>query len=252
MRGVQARVNQAYASRRQTLYEKESTLALDLAKADAMRRLAIRAKLQTLALDGRTRRGLQAQLAAIQAREDAIVARRRQADRAVLAAYLPPLEARAASDIRRMRTNLQNRTAANLAARERVLAAQNAPAPALNLGAVAQRGNDAGNMRGRLDALLHAQPADPDAFLAAKSDLSAQFGSVAGADNAATRSTWRQIAALEAERSNLYREIVSQIMRDAESLARARGLGRVYAAHAPAGSVDITAAVRSDFVALAK
>lgn len=220
VRSVHARVQQAYASREQQLYEKESTLALNLAKDDVSKRLTIRAKLQTLRLNGERRRGLQAQLDAIQHREDAIVAQQHKRDQATLAAFLPPLQARADADIARMRVDLQSRTAANLAERRRVLHAQTARKMRLTFGAPARVAAGEPDMGSRLDALLHAQPADPNAFLKARDDLAADFSDVRHADDAATRSTWRQIAQLETARAQLYAEIVSQIRADAERVGR--------------------------------
>lgn len=220
VRSIHARVQQAYASREQQLYEKESTLALDLAKADVGRRLTIRAKLQTLSMNSERRRALQAQLDAIQSREDAIVARQHKRDQATLAAFLPPLQARADADIARMRANLQSRTAANLAERQHVLAAQTAQRMRLSFGAPARATTGQPDMRSRLDALLRAQPADPSAFLNARGDLAGDFTNVRQADDAATRSTWRQIAQLETARAQLYSDIVSQIHADAQRVQR--------------------------------
>lgn len=251
VRAVHARAQQAYASRKQELYERESTLSLDLAKGDVNERLLLRAKLQTLALSGSARHALQAQLDAIRAHDNALVAEQRARDRARLAAFLPPLQTRANADIVRMRAELQARTAANLAGRQRVLAAQTAKAVHLNFGAPAQANAASTDMRSRLNALLHARPADPNVFIAARESLIKDFARVRSADDAATRSTKAQIAALEKDRAQLYSTIQSQIMRDARSVADARGLRTVYAANqAPPGSTDITAAVRSDFAAL--
>ena len=253
VRSVNARVRQAYASREQQFYETESTLGLNLAKADAGKRLAIRVKLQTLRLSADARRRLQAQMDAIGAREDAAVAKQHRRDQAVLAAFLPPLQARANADIARMRAQLQTRTAANLAARDRVLAAQTARRKALDLGATAQPAGSNTDMNAELDSLLAARPADPQAFLRASDDLTRQFAGVRSADDAATRSTRAQIAVLETQRAQLYADIVSQIMSEARTVARDRGLGAVYArGAAPPDSVDITRTVRSEFTALVR
>jgi hypothetical protein len=251
VRSVHARVRQAYASREQQLYEKESTLALDLAKADANKVLSIRTKLRTLALTGERRRELIAQVDAISARQDAAVAKQHKRDRAALAAFLGPLQARADADIARMHAQLQARTAANLAARERVLAAQTSQRTALDLGSSAQPVGAKTDMNAELDSLLAAPAGNPQAFLSARDDLARQFSRVRSADDDATRSTWAEIAALETQRAQLYSDIVSQIMSEARSIAKERGLGAVYARNdAPAGSIDITPAVRSEFAAL--
>lgn len=240
VRSINARVQQAYRSREQELYEKESTLALDLARADVNKRLTLRAQLQTLRLGSERRAALLAQLNAIQSREDAVVAKQRDRDRASLAAFLPPLQARAQADIARTRADLQARTAANLAERRRVLDAQTAQRMRLSFGAPAQSGAGQTDMRARLDALVRAQPADPNAFLAARSDLDRQFAGVRGADDDATRSTWAQIAQLETARAQLYSNIVSQIQRDAQRVEREHP------------GTDLTQAVRSDLTALAR
>jgi len=253
VRSVHARVQQAYTSREQQLYEKESTLGLNLAKADASKVLSIRTKLRTLALSDDRRHELRAQMGAITARQDAAVEKQRKRDQAGLTAFLGPLQARAAADIARMRAQLQARTAANLAARERVLAAQTSHRTALDLGSTAQPAGANTDMNAQLDSLLAAPAADPQAFLSARDDLAQQFDRVRGADENATRSTWAEIASLETQRAQLYSDIVSQIMSDAHATASERGLGAVYArSNAPPGSMDITQAVRSDFAALTR
>ena len=236
VRSMKMRVQQAYNSRKQQLYEKESALAVDLAKADESKRLPIETKLRTLRLDGAARKSLQAQLGTIQARENAVVDRQRRKDAAILAAFLPPLQARADADIARMRSDLQNRTAANLAERQRVLAAQTSGSMHLNLGKTVATSHAAPDMNAQLDSLTRTQPADPNAFIAARDDLSRHFASVRAADQDATRSTWAQLAALQGDRDQLYRDIVSQITRDAQRISSSRHLS------GPA----LTAAVRSD------
>lgn len=240
VRAVQARVQQAYTSRQQQLYEKESTLALDLAKADAGTRLTLRAKLQTLNLSAERLRRLQAQLAAVQRREDAIVARQRARDRATLAAFLPPLQARARADIARMRADVQSRTAATLAQRRRVLDAQTAQQMRLSFGAPAAAAPGQTDMRGRLNMLLHAQPAEPNVFTNARGDLAAEFTGVRNVDDAATRSTWKEIAQLEDARARLYNTIVAQIRADALRAQRAHP------------GANLTQAVRADLAALSR
>lgn len=239
VRSVNARVQQAYRSHEQELYEKESTLALNLAKADMTKRLTLRAKLQTLTLRDQPRHALRAQLDAIQNREDTAVERLHKQDQARLAAFLSPLQARAGADIARMRADLQARTTANLAERRRVLDAQTARQTQLNFGSPVQTAAGQTGMRTQLDRLLHARPSDPNAFVNARAELDKQFAQVAGRDEAATHSTWAQIAQLETARAQLYSDIVSQIQRD---------VNRVEREHPGA---NVTQAVQADFAALA-
>jgi hypothetical protein len=252
-RSMQARVQQAYVSRRQQLYEKESALELDLAKAHAGQRLTIRAKLQTLQLDDERRRRLDAQMQALQAHDDAIVAKQHRRDQAQLDVLLSSLQARANADIARMRSTLEQRTQANLAERQRVLAAQNAQHATLNLGQSAQPSRRANDTNAALDSLLAAQPADPQTFLRARDDLAQQFTAVRQADDTATQSTWQQLAALNQARAQLYTDIVSQVMKEAHAVANSRGLAHVYtSASSPPGTVDITGDVRTQLLALTR
>lgn len=222
VRSMHMRVQQAYNSRAQQLYEKESTLAVDLAKADEPKRLPIETKLRTLRLDSAARGRLQAQLNAIQSKENAKVAQQHRKDQAILAAFLPPLQARAGADIARMRADLQNRAAANLAARQRVLAAQTSGNMHLDLGSPASASTQPADVNAQLDNLARKQPADPNAFIAARDDLGRHFNAVRTADEDATRSTWAQIGTLQDERDQLYRDIVSQIAREARRIAAQR------------------------------
>jgi len=240
VRATRARVEQAYTSRRAELYEKESTLALELARADAGKRLPIMAKLQTLALRAPVRHALQAELDTIQKQEDARVAAQRARDRAQLSALLPALQRKAAADVARMRAELQSRTSATIAARARVLAAQNATRSTLPFGGNTNAPSAPGDMQAQLNALLRAPAADPGAFDAAKGELQAQFAGVRSADDAATQNTWAQIGTLEKAREQLYNGIVSQIERDAERLAREHP------------GADVTQLVRTDLSGLSR
>ncbi|HEY9179254.1 MAG TPA: hypothetical protein VIO32_00960, partial [Candidatus Baltobacteraceae bacterium] len=135
---------------------------------------------------------------------------------------------------------LQSRTAANLAARERVLAAQTSSGMPLNLGSPANAPARPADMRAHLDRIAASKPADPNAFTAAREDLRGHFNAVRATDEAATRSVAAQIATLQSERDQLYRDMVSQIARDAQRIAGDRHLS------GPA----LTAAVRTDLLAL--
>jgi hypothetical protein len=188
VRGVNERVNQAYQARAQQLYEKESTLKLELARRDAPQVLTIRSKLETLVLQPPQRAQLFHQLQTIVASEDARVAQLHAQDAAELRAFAGPLRAQAAQDVAAMHAQLQMRTAANLAARDRV----NAPASQLRL-------------------LAQAQPADPAAFMNAGSALQNHFAGVQNANSAAQRAMRGELSALQADRNALYNLIVSQL-----------------------------------------
>jgi hypothetical protein len=205
---MHARVQQAYDSRRQELYEKETAFAIDLQKADEGRVLPLRAQLATLTMSGQKRHALQAQLHAIQSQERSRILALHAQDRRVLAAFLPPLQSRAQADIARMREQLQTRTQANLAQRESVLQAQTSGGAPLQLGSDARGGQTPVDMRSRLAGLAAAQPAQPQAFSAARADLARELAAVQSSDAQATRETLAEIATLRAQRARLYAQIL--------------------------------------------
>jgi hypothetical protein len=211
-----------------------------LAKADANKRIPLRAKLQTLRLDSAQRARIHAQLAAIEAHEDAVVAQQQRRDRAALTAFLPPLQQRADADIARMRADLQKRTAANLAARQRVYDAQMASGSRLSFGSAPPAAASPIDMRSQLDSLLRSRPADPAAFTQAGSDLANHFAALHATDTSATRRTLQEIAILQADRKQLHNDIVSQIKRDAERVQREHP------------GTNVTQAVRADLLALTR
>jgi hypothetical protein len=83
----------------------------------------------------------------------------------------------------------------------------------------------------------------------AGADLRQTFERVARADRLSSSQTAAQIAQLKANRAALYRSMVTQIVRDAQRLARERHLTGVITSGArPAGSVDLTGALRAQLV----
>lgn len=251
VQSVTRRSQEAYDARAQELREKESALLLELARRDAPQRLSLRAKLQTLALTGERRSRLEAQLHAIQAHEDAAVASLRRVDKTVLAAYEKQVRTKADSDIAHMHSSLQARTAATLAARERVLAAQTSNASSLQLPPAAGAAN-ASEMQTAYQSLLNAPRQDTSAYAAASSDLTQHFRSLRSANDADTQSVRSQISSLQHDKSALRKKMIAQIMSQAEKVAKARGYSAVYpASSAPSGSADVTPAVASALQSLA-
>lgn len=237
-RGVHERVRQAYGARAAELREEESRLALDLAKADASKRLQLRAKLQMLVLDRSARNRLQSQLQALQSREDAALAARRKHDAAVLAAFLPPLQTRANADIANMRSQIAARTAANLAQRTQVLDAQSAAQMPLVLPSPVPPASAEATLQQSLQALRQARPADAAAYARASEVLQRDMHAVHVSDISSTADAQAEISVLRSARAQLYRAIVQQITLDAQRLAQAHP------------GMDVTPLVRADLLAL--
>lgn len=248
---VNDRTQRAYDARAQELREKEGTLLLDFSRKYASQRLTLRAQLQTLALRADQRKLLQHELAVFQKREDKAYDAMRATDARILVAYSALLRARADSDIAKMQSDLQSRTAANLAARERVLAAQTTGTGNLQLPASTTRAGSASEMQAQYDALANAQPADSGAFANARDDLATRFKQLHDTDADNTAGIRSQIGWLQHDRNAVRKRMIAQIMLEADREAKARGLA--YASdsyHAARDSVDVTSAVAADLKSL--
>jgi hypothetical protein len=231
----------AYAARAQELRERELTLAFDLARANAGKRLSLRLKLQELHLTRTARAQIASQLGALDASEQRTVAVMQRADAVVLAAYRGQLVREATAAIDAMNEQLRAKAAANFATRRGVAQVAGSSAGALTglpTQAAAFRAN-AHDVSGA--AAIRA------GFKAAGEELSPRFEGLASVGATSAHATESEIRRLEATRAALYSAIVAEIARDAESAARKRNLAGVrLTGKAPASSVDLTAAVRRE------
>jgi hypothetical protein len=223
-RSLDESTTRALAAREQQLYEKELTYAFDLARANALARLRLRIKLDELHPEPTTRKQLETELAALNARESQAVATMRRNDAAILADYRVQLERDAARANSEMAAQLQAKAAANLALRRKVLYGEVIPSE-LTGGAAPDAGATAvaGELRG------------------AGSSISKQFATLAESARQSQRQTSAEIRALEQKRYALRQAIVAQILRQARALVQARHLaGLVASGPRPAASVDLT------------
>ena len=219
VRSVQNRVQQAYYGRAAEMRERESALALDLARRNAGERLMLRARLQTLYLRPEVRHEMQARLAALQSKEDRAVGSQRGIDQGILNAYRAQLLAQANADIAKMAMQLQQRTAANLAARRDVYVAQTAGAQGLQFPAARKNPPPGPDLRSQIAALRVSRRdefrANADAALAAyqtaRSDISARFVALREQDSASVKLVYDQIAQLERDRKALYAQLVAAV-----------------------------------------
>ena len=205
-----ARVQSGLAARAQELREKESTLAFDLERRDAGKRLLLELKLQDLHLDRSTRASLRATLARLNSREGAAVAAMKRADDATLDAYRGRLEADAAAAQSQMAAETRVKVSSNLAMRRKVLTAQSAA----TFHPIAAAGGATG-LSATAAALRtgYRFPADAasiaDGFSAAHDVLARRFAEVQTTDRSSRASTDREIERLEADRDALYHAILA-------------------------------------------
>lgn len=237
---IAQRNDRAYAAREQQLREKENTLAFDLARKNGGRRLSLRLKLADLHLSRAARTKYAAQLAALDAQESNAVAAMRRSDAAILVAYQRSLESSGGANRAAMGAQIRGAADANLAIRRQVAEAGNqTPALSPNL-AVAAAAFEPSYRLGAEGQNVSS------GFHAAGDDLSRRFGALGDSARQSERETAAAIARLESTRSQLYRTIVAQIMDNARLVARRHGLQGVEAGgYRPAGSVDLTGAVRA-------
>lgn len=245
--GVEGRLARAYALRAQELQEREGNLALDFARKDMQKRLALQVRLRTLAMNGERRHAVAQELHDIESREAAVMGAQRAKDEATLSAYRSRLETQGRADIAQMASTMQSRARTNYAGRRHVFATQTKLANGV---LPLRRTRNAGRPLDARALLVQAQSADParrtgaalDIFSDARNDVLARLNATANADMDAQRSTAGEIDALRAERDALRMQMREQIERLAGDIARDRGMKLVLAGKRE--GEDLTAAVR--------
>jgi hypothetical protein len=235
---IEQRTQRAFDARRRQLHEKELTLAYDLLRADAAQRLTLRLKLGELHLTAAARSALEAQLAAIAARESRTLAAARRNDAATLESYSLELQRQGAAADERMAAQLRSKAGANLALGRQARQAESQAAGLLP------------DSASQLSLFRSSYRFDDDAraiaagLSTASADLSRRFAQLARSDRSSRDDIARQIRLLQDRRAALYRAIVAQIVRVANRVSAERHLARVTVdASRPSGSVDLTAAV---------
>ena len=153
-------------------------------------------------------------------------------------------------DLDKQVASVHSRTQAKLGAPGSAVGNLSAPA---NVGVNAGKGPGAqaapADLRLKLEA-LHRQyqnQFNADAkqtiadFTKTRNDLQRRFDQLRGADSTAQTGAAQQLAALQKQHDDLYAQIVAQIQREVQSLAKSRGLSVVVSdVVAPGGSVDLT------------
>ena len=238
---IAARNERALAARRQQLLEQELTLAFNLARQHGGQRFILTLKLRELHLDTERRERLEGELSALDRSEANAVAMMRRTNTAILERYREDLQRDGADANARMAAQLRSTASANLALRLQVLQAEARTAAMLPNFPMALA-SFAASFRSQNDAV-----AIVDGLRNASRELSQRFTQLGDAAGRSQRETEAQIATLKANRDSLYRSMIAQIERDAQRLARERGLaGVVVSGTRPNGSVDLTRSIEAD------
>lgn len=251
---IVGRAQRAYSARAQQLDEKEAALDMDVARAEAGKRLSLRVRLQDLVLAKGDRTRLQGELNGLYRSQAKAVSEQHQRDTATLSAFRSRLDARARDTYARAAEELHARALTDMGAAARVFRVQ-MEATRGSPEDVVRPSSGESSMRPKVEQLRAADrgglrenvSATAAAFGGARNGIVARFAQLRAQDAAARRGIDAQIAALERDRLELRGEIVETIMRDAERVARSRGFSAVYPAdRAPRGSVDLTTTVRAE------
>ncbi|MGB8910382.1 MAG: hypothetical protein WCC84_16690 [Candidatus Cybelea sp.] len=238
---IAQRNERALAARRQQLLEQELTLAFNLARQHGGQRFILTLKLRELHLDKEHRERLEAELSGLDRREANAVAMMRRTNTAILENYREELQRDGAAANARMAAHLRSSAAANLTLRLQVLQTETRPAALLPNLPMALA-SFAASYRSQSDAATIV-----NGLRNASRELSQHFTELGDAARRSQRETQAQIATLKANRDSLYRSMIAQIKRDAQRVARERGLaGAVVSGTRPNGSVDLTPAVEAD------
>jgi hypothetical protein len=257
-RQLGARADTAYRQRATQLQEKESQLSLELSQQDASKRLDLRMKLGNLAMSDADRKQTRDQLAALDAREAAVVDAQRKRDQQELAAYRDQLQKQTAQQISAQAAKIRADTQSKLQSRRNEVSQQVA-SQLQGLQPAAVPSNLPAATRDKLaqiDKQFKAQfQADAQKtiqqYQATKADLDAQYAALQGADGAATGAANTQLAQLQRQRDDLYNRMVQQVKRDAGNEAAKRGLQVVFISVVAApGGIDLTDDVEKDIESL--
>ena len=253
-RQLQAQAAQKYNAKAQQLEQAETDLSLRLTQQDAPQRLAIKTRMSNLALDEATRKQLESQLASLASKENAAVTAQRRSDAATLSALRAQLASQTQDAIRQQVGSINAQTRAKIEERRNEVGQQISslgppPLPSNLPPAVKAKIQ---RIHQQFTALFQADAQKTvDEYSSTKADLDRQFAALHGADVGATGAAAKELDALTKRRDDLYKEIVDQIRREADRIAKEQGFSIVFVGiSAAAGGYDMTNEVTKDVESL--
>ncbi|HEY1977078.1 MAG TPA: OmpH family outer membrane protein [Candidatus Baltobacteraceae bacterium] len=254
VRQLQLQGEQKLRAKAEQLAQQETDLSMRLSQEDAQQRLAIKTRLNNLALEPATRKQLQDQLAAIDSKETAQTNAMRKTDQAALDAYRKQLNDQTNSQVQAALSTIQSQTQSKIEERRNEVGAQ-----IRQLAPPALPSNLPPDVKAKI-AQIHNQLTDEfraDAsqtiaeYTATKNDLDRQFAALHGADVGATGAAAKELDALQKRRDDLYNEIVNQIQNEASRIAKDQGFSIVFnGPDAAPGGYDMTNEVTKDVESL--
>lgn len=241
---LQKQADQKFRARAEQYQQNETDLSLRLTQQDSSQRLAIKTKLNNLAMDDATRKSLRDQLAALDKKESDQMNALRSKDAADLNAYRSQLRTETDVAVRKQVAGVNAQTRAKIGARRDAVGAQ-----IRSLGPAPVNANIPPDLQKKLQQ-IHQDfgkqfQADAqktiDEYQATKADLDRQFAALHGADVGATGAAGRELSSLQKRKDELSKQIQNQIQSEATRIAKDKGFtvvfGRVSAAP---GGYDLT------------
>lgn len=259
-----ARADRTYRAKVDELGAKDAALSLKLATDDSAERLSLRTKLASLALDDGSRQDAKARLDALDKTEAGALAAQRAQDQQTLAALQAQLRNGVQNDLRAQIAPIHARSQARFLAREAQLRTQfSAPAGPL----IAGNGKNGAVVNPNLPPALrekitqlhddYAKAFQRDAgatiadFKKTREMLKKRYDALTGMNDDAARDVQGEIASLQRKRGELYDQMVAQIGREVQAVARAHGISVVISdVAATAGGVDLTEDAKKDIETL--
>ena len=227
-------------------YQQEETdLSLRAAEGDATQRMALKTKLNTLALDAETRKSINTQLAALDKKEADQVGALRAQHAKELAAYRDQLRAETSSAISHQVSNIRSETQAKLSSAQASASSQirglgGAPVPTVKIPPDVQK--KLASIHADIQAKFNADAqAAIDEYNATKSDLDNEFAILHGQSTGAIGAEAKQLRELRKRRDDLQTQIQAQIQREANRIAKEMGFSVVFDnVKAAPGGYDLT------------
>jgi hypothetical protein len=234
-----------FRARAEEYQQAENDLALRLAQDDSAQRLAIKTKMNNLALDADGRKAAEADMAALDKKEADQVAALRNQHGKDLAAYHQQLSAETTAAINQQMSSLRSQTTAKLSARGAEVGAQlrglgGAPVPQVSIPPDVRR--QLAQIHQKYAGLFQADAQKVvTEYNATKSDLDAEFASLHGQNVGAVGAAAKQLRDLQRRHDDLQTQIQNQIQHEAERLAKEMGFTIVLDnVQAAPGGYDLT------------
>ena len=232
-------------ARSEQYQQEETDLSLRVAESDSTDRMALKTKLNTLALDADTRKSINDQLAALDKKEATQVNALRAQHQKDMATYAAQLRADTQGAISRQVAGIRSQTNAKLSSAQANVSSQirglgGAPVPHVQIPPDVQK-----KLAAIHDDIGSKFQADAQAAIneynSTKSDLDQEFATLHGQNAGAIGAEAKQLRDLRKRRDDLQAQIQSQIQREANRIAKEMGFSVVFDhPQAAVGGYDMT------------